>query len=191
MVVRLGLSLFVVWLLSACQPEENIGVAIEQLSATAAIEQLQNFADSDWRGCELAFDAGVREAELLDGSAGLPFFECRGLFENTYSYEFILVFNPNNPEQVLFSQLEFRRGHQDSFNALLRYFLRLQGIQDEQVRFAIRSQVTSIISSNPRRADFTPIMFLPDGRQIELAHNYPKSAFSTLRVKNELFLPAD
>lgn len=183
----LKLALIVLWsslLLTACQDTEEASVQV--LDAEASIEQLQSFKNSGWRGCELGIDKGQRDEEMVDGSAGLPFLDCRGVFENSYPYEFVLVLKPSNKNEVLFSQLEYRRGHQDSFNALLRYFLRLQGITDENLRLDIRSQITSVIASNPRRREFTPIMFLPDGRQIELAHNYPKSAFTTLRVQNHL-----
>jgi len=169
--------------LTACK--EKLTVDIEELSVVASVAQLEDFAASGWRGCELGIESGLREKEMIDGTANLPFWSCRGVFENSYPYEFLLIVNPADENQVLLSQLEYRRGHQDSFNALLRYFLRLQGVEDEKQRLEIRSQVTSVIASNPRRRDFTPIMFLPDGRQIELAHNYPKMAFTTLRVRNQ------
>ncbi len=171
-------------LLNACG--ESIEAHVEQLDVTASVAQLEDFKASGWRGCELGIEKAQRDEEMIDGTANFPFWNCRGVFENSYPYELLLVLNPTDESQVLFSQLEYRRGHQDSFNALLRYFLRLQGVEDEELRLHIRSQVTSVISSNPRRRDFTPIMFLPDGRQIELAHNYPKMAFTTLRVRNLL-----
>ncbi len=169
--------------LTACQ-NDALENKVEVLDAMASVEHLEDFKASGWRGCELGIEKGQRDKEMVDGSAGLPFWDCRGVFENSYPYELLLVLNPTNENQILYSQLEYRRGHQESFNALLRYFLRLQGVEDEQQRLDIRSQVTSVISANPRRREFTPIMFLPDGRQIELAHNYPKTAFTTLRVQN-------
>lgn len=188
MFIKLLRSVYVVvlsvFILTACQDktEEN---NVRVLNVEASVEQLHDFRTSGWRGCELGINKGQRDEEIVDGSAGFPFLDCRGVFENSYPYEFILVLNPANESEVLFSQLEYRRGHQDSFNALLRYFLRLQGVTDEKSRLDMRSQITSVIASNPRRREFTPIMFLPDGRQIELAHNYPKSAFTTLRVQNQ------
>lgn len=180
---RLALVLSCGVLLAACQADEP--APLEVLDAPEAVAKLEDFQTSAWRGCNQTMQQSVRPDEMLDGTAGLPFWECSGVFENSYPYEFALVLNPQNKQQVLFTQLEFRRGHQDSFNALLRYFLRLQGVQNEQQRLDIRSQVTSVIASNPRQREFTPIMFLPDGRQIEMAHNYPKSAFTTLRVRNQ------
>ncbi|MCO4321497.1 hypothetical protein [Aliidiomarina quisquiliarum] len=185
------MSLRLIWILvyasvflTACG--EQLEAKVEQLDATASVAQLEDFKASGWRGCELGIEKAQRDEEMVDGTANLPFWNCRGVFENSYPYELLLVLSPNDENQVIFSQLEYRRGHQDSFNALLRYFLRLQGVENEEQRLHIRSQVTSVISSNPRRREFTPIMFLPDGRQIELAHNYPKMAFTTLRVRNLL-----
>lgn len=175
------------WLLGLTACQEQATDRAEQgreLILEEAVSFLRDFKSSGWRGCEQVFSQVIREEEMLDGTAGLGAWECKGVVENSYPYEFVLVQNPANEAQILWSQLAFRRGHSDSFYALLRYFLKIQGIEDAQLRFDIRSQVSSILMSNPKQSDFIPIIFLPDGRQLELAHNYPKTAYSTLRVKN-------
>lgn len=177
------LMLGVLLLVGCGQDTKQVGTK-QPLSHSESVSILESFMSSGWRGCELGMEQGIREEDMLDGTAGFPYVDCRGVFDNSYPYEFTVLLHPQQSERVLLTQVEIRRGHQDSFYALLRYFLRLQGIEDEQQRFELRSLISGRIAANPKHSDFVTIAMLPDGRQIELAHNYPKSAFSTLRVKN-------
>lgn len=162
----------------ACSSEEK-EVVVNPLNLEQSIAIIDSFEDSGWRGCDRGRYSGERE----EGDERLPFWICEGVFENSYPYEFMIV-TEQDEKTVRYSQLEYRRGHNDSFYALLRYFLRLQGITDAQTRIELRSEVSSVIFSNPRHSTYTPIARLPDGRFLELAHNHPESAFSTLRVVN-------
>ncbi|RTE86273.1 MULTISPECIES: hypothetical protein [Gammaproteobacteria] len=163
--------------IAACSTEEPVSVDVLNLEQTLA--QITAFEQSAWGGCDRGRYNGVRE----EGDERLPFWVCEGVFENSYPYEFMIVTEPNESD-VRYTQLEYRRGHNDSFYALLRYFLRLQGIESAQTRTELRSEVSSAIFANPRHSAYTPIARLPDGRLLELAHNHPESAFSTLRVVN-------
>jgi len=177
-VKRIFTSIVTAFLLMGCEPAPEVK-PIEVLDLNASLDWINAFEESAWRGCDRGRYSGERE----EPEGMYPFWVCEGVFENSYPYEFMIV-TEHDRETVRYTQLEYRRGHNDSFYALLRYFLRLQGITDEQTRIALRSQVSSVIFSNPRNKDFTSIARLPDGRFLELAHNHPESAFSTLRVVN-------
>ena len=168
--------------LTACSEPEVI-IPAEELNVAQSLEILDEFSKSGWRACDLGIEQGQQLEDMGYDDTPYPFWNCRGVFYNEYPYEIRIVAEPNGTE-IRYTELEYKRGHNESFYALLRYYLRMQGIQSESERFDLRSQLSGIISSNPRTPDFRPVARLSDGRMLELAHNYPSSAFSTLRVRN-------
>lgn len=153
------------------------------LDVEQSLQILEDFSTSGWRGCDRGVEQGQQLEDMGYDETPYPFWNCRGAFSTQYPYEIRIVAHPDGT-RIRYTELEFRRGHNDSFHALLRYYLRMQGIQNESERFQLRSQVTGIISGNPRTREFRPVARLSDGRLLELAHNHPSLAFSTLRVIN-------
>ncbi|TRW50381.1 hypothetical protein FM042_05995 [Aliidiomarina halalkaliphila] len=150
------------------------------------MQELNNFQLGPWRGCNVDFERGQ-----IWGVAGYQnYWVCRGTVSGEHRYAITLLAAPGNEtgQQV---KLEFRRGHEQGMNALLGVFFRLAGVDNDQERLRMRSDVSRYLITPPDVRAMVQASVTPNNLIMEMGYNIPRSGYTTLEINAHITALAD
>gem|GEM_PF-2764667 len=143
---------------------------------------LNDFTLSQWRGCNTDYERG----QILGRDGYQNYWVCWGTTSSEHRYAFTLLAAPGN-EKGAQVKLEFRRGHELGTNALLRTFFLLAGVDDEDERLRMRSDVSRYLITPPDvRRMMVQASQTPNGLIMEMGYNMPRSGYTTLQINARL-----
>ena len=180
-VVVASIGLVGILALSGCGRSEPVRTTLppgELPSVQRQMQVLNDFTLSQWRGCNTDFERG----QILGRDGYQNYWVCWGTTSSEHRYAFTLLAAPGN-EQGAQVKLEFRRGHELGTNALLRTFFLLAGVDDEDERLRMRSDVSRYLITPPDvRRMMVQASQTPNGLIMEMGYNMPRSGYTTLQI---------
>lgn len=142
---------------------------------------LNDFTLSQWRGCNTDFERG----QILGRDGYQNYWVCWGTTSTEHRYAITLLAAPGN-EKGAQVKLEFRRGHEPGMLALLRTFFLLAGVDDEDERLRMRSDVSRYLITPPDVRAMVQASQTPNGLIMEMGYNIPRPGYTTLEINARL-----
>ncbi|WP_194756304.1 hypothetical protein [Aliidiomarina indica] len=173
-------SIIFVLLLASCSRDDGPSSAWPQGQLPTVQHQMQvlnDFQLGPWRGCNVDFERGQ-----IWGVAGYQnYWVCRGMVSGEHRYAITLFAAPGNEtgQQV---KLEFRRGYEPGMNALIGVFLRLSGVDDDQERLRMRSDISRYLITPPDVRAMVQASLTPNNLIMDMGYNMPRGGYTTLEI---------
>lgn len=179
-----GAFMLSAFLLTGCDrtPPTRTSLPPGELPSVQRQQQVLNdFTLSQWRGCNTDFERG----QILGRDGYQNYWVCWGTTSSEHRYAITLLAAPGN-EKGAHVKLEFRRGHEPGMLALLRTFFLLAGVDDEDERLRMRSDVSRYLITPPDVRAMVQASQTPNGLIMEMGYNIPRPGYTTLEINARL-----